>query len=194
MIRVRPWVLAIVSVIVVAVIGIWGWSMAPDRAFRWAFVVFFLPVLWGAVELLQGGCGRRREIMDWHRLVIAGVGLLMAFKVGGQLAILTGWMDAGWGPIIRRAAGVLFGLFLAIWGNYLPKLISPWRPEEEWFDWQRVHRFVGWVATLCGIALMVVWLALPLESAKPAALVIVVAYMVLGVGRKFLSAATYSRR
>ena len=132
--------------------------------------------------------------MNWHRSVVAAVGLMMAVRIGSQLAIATDLLDAEWGPIARRISGVLLGFFLAIWGNYLPKIISPWRAEEEWFDWQRVHRFVGWIASLSGIALVVVWMAFPLEVANFATFCITATFFVLGVGRKFMSVATYSRR
>lgn len=190
----RPMILALLSVLLVAALGAWGWAVSPERPLRWAFVVFFLPLLWGLMELLQGGSGRREEIMNWHRSVIAALGLIMALKVGFQLAIAWGLLDAQWGPVARRLSGILWGLFLAIWGNYLPKLVSPWRREEEWFDWQRVHRFAGWTAVLCGIALVAVWLALPLQAAKLATIGITATFCALGIGRKFLSVAEYSRR
>jgi hypothetical protein len=190
----KQMVLATLSVLVVVALGVWGWSVDPDRPLRWAFIVFFLPTFWGMIELLQGGSGRREEIMNWHRSVVAAIGLMMALKVGSQLAVATHLLDAQWGPVARRATGVLFGFFLTVWGNYLPKIISPWRPDEEWFDWQSVHRFVGWLATLSGIALMLVWLTLPPQSAKLATLGISITFSVLGVGRKFMSVADYARR
>lgn len=190
----KPLILAMLSVLVVTCLGAWGWAVEPERASRWAFIVFVLPAFWGVLELFQRGTGRRKEIMNWHRSVVAAVGLMIAVKIGSQLAIATGLLDAEWGPIARRISGVLFGFLLAIWGNYLPKIISPWRAEEEWFDWQRVHRFAGWTATLSGIALVVVWLAFPLEVARLAAVAITATFFVLGVGRKFISVAAYSRR
>lgn len=190
----KPLLLAMLSVLVVASLGLWGLSVDPEHYRRWTFIVIFLPVFWGAIELLQGGRGRREEIMNWHRSVVAAVGFLMAVKAGSQLAIANGLLDAASAPAARRFSGVLFGLFLTIWGNYLPKIISPWRAEEEWFDWQRVHRFVGWLASLSGIALVIVWLAFPVEAAKPVALGITAIFCVLGAGRKFISIAAYSRR
>jgi hypothetical protein len=75
-----------------------------------------------------------------------------------------------------------------------PKILSPWRLEEEWFDWQRVHRFAGWLAATSGVALVLVWLALPLPVARPATVRILAAFLVLAVGRKWLSVADYARR
>ena len=190
----KPLALAGLSVLIVTSLGIWGWSVDPEHPSRWAFIVFFLPAFWGFVELCQGGMRRNRGIMKWHRLVVAGVGLMMAVKVGFQLAIATDILDGGWAPIVRRSSGVLMGSLLAIWGNYLPKAPSPWSEEEEWFDWQRVHRFAGWVASLSGIALVVVWLVLPVATAKIVTIGITATFVVLGVGRKFISVAAYSRR
>ena len=81
-----------------------------------------------------------------------------------------------------------------IWGNYLPKFLSPWNLDDEPFDWQRVHRYAGWIAALSGGALMVVWLAFPLELARTTSTVLIIAFVVLGVGRKLISVAAYSRR
>ena len=188
-----PLALAGLSVVVVASLGIWGWSVDPGHASRWAFIIFFLPAFWGFVELAQGGAKRER-IMKWHRYVVAGAGLMLAVRLGPQLAIATDLLDASWAPIARRTWGVGFGCLLAIWGNHLPKILSPWSAEEEWFDWQRVHRFAGWLASLSGIALVVVWLALPIAGAKLATVGITVTLTVLCAGRKFLSVAAYSRR
>ena len=80
----------------------------------------------------------------------------------------------------------------AIWGNYLPKQLSPWSLEDEPFDWQRVHRFCGWVASLSGIALVMVWLVLPLDGAKRATAGILLAFVVLCLARKLISLATHS--
>jgi hypothetical protein len=49
--------------------------------------------------------------------------------------------------VAQRSLYVVAGGLMAVWGNYLPKLMSPWPPEEEAFDWHRVHRFVGWVCS-----------------------------------------------
>ena len=186
-------VLAGLSVLTVTLVGVWGWSVAPERSAHWAFLVLFLPAFWGLVEFLQGG-QRKERIMNFHRSVVAGLGLMMALKAGLQLAIATDLLDASWGPIARRITGVVFGCFLAIWGNYLPKLLSPWSTQEEWFDWQRVHRFAGWTAALSGIALVLVWLAMPLQVARIATVGTTLAFVGLSVGRKFLSVAEYSGR
>ncbi len=189
----KPLTLAWLSTVTVLALGVWGWSIAPEQASRWAFIVFLLPALWGFVEFFQGGT-RRERIMSFHRCVVAGTGLLLAVKVVPELAIASSFLDADWAPIARQLWGVTFGSLFAIWGNYVPKILSPWSVEEEWFDWQRVHRFVGWLATLSGLAIAAVWLFFSPEFAGPATAVLSVTFGVLAVGRKFISVAEYSRR
>lgn len=111
-----------------------------------------------------------------------------------QLAISADLLDAGWEPISQRIKGVIFGTGMVIWGNYLPKGLSPWRVEDEPFNWQRVHRFTGWVASLGGIAVVIVWLVFPLENARLASVGLVGTCVALVLGRKLLSLAAYSRR
>ena len=56
---------------------------------------------------------------------------------------------------------ILIGLILAIVGNYMPKckqnytigIKIPWTLNSE-ENWNRTHRFAGWLWTFCGIALM----------------------------------------
>ena len=69
---------------IVAGLGLWGWSIDPEHPSRWAFMVFFLPAFWGFVEFFQGGRKRERWILNWHRIVVAGVGLVLG---GGPAGI-----------------------------------------------------------------------------------------------------------
>lgn len=190
---VRAKVAAGAAVLIVAAVSLWGWSVLPERAGRWLLTAAALPIFWAFLEFAQGGT-KHQPIMNWHRWVIASVGLALAVQYGFGLAIASGMLDADWQPFARRASGILKGVLLALWGNYLPKLLSPWSAEEEWFDWQRVHRFAGWIATLSGIGLVLVWMTLPLALARPATVGILIAFAVMGVGRKFISVAEYSRR
>jgi hypothetical protein len=194
----RPLAFTWASMLLVAVIGVWGWSIQPELAGRFALRIFLLPIVWGLIELAFSSADvtRRpvREIQRWHRSVFAWVSLIVAVGLGAQVAISAGVLDAEWAPIARRIRGVLFGVGLAIWGNYLPKVISPWSPVEEPFDWQRVHRFTGWLSLLSGVAVALVWLTLPMDTARAIATALTATFVVTGVGRKMLSVSSYSRR
>ena len=108
-------------------------------------------------------------------------------NLGFHISISTDLLDADWAPIGQSLQGVFLGVGLAIWGNLLPTLASPWSWEKQPFAWQQVHRFVGWVATLSGIALVVVWLVLPVQEARDASAGILGACFILALARKLVS-------
>ena len=89
---------------------------------------------------------------------------------------------------------MLAGVLFTFWGNHLPKLMSPWPLGGEPFDWQTVHRFVGRVAVVAGIGLILVWSTLPMRDADRATTFITVTACALALGYKLRSALRYSNR
>jgi hypothetical protein len=176
-------------------LGLWGWSLQPDRPGRWLFIASFAPALWAIAELAQGGDRgpAKRAILNWHRWLVAWLGLAGLCTVGLRLALVAGLMDPEWGPTLRRGWWLGFGMSMVACGNFLPKLVSPWRLEDEPFDWQRVHRFVGWAVCLGGIAVVLVWLFLRPEAAKTSSTAIVSLVGALSLGRKLISLASPPR-
>jgi hypothetical protein len=185
----KPLTLAWLAVPMVVGLGIWGWSVEPDRPGRWMLVACVPLALWAFAELMQGGdrTREREAILDWHRSCVAWIGLTLLLSIGPRLAIAVGLLDASWWPVIHRLWWLGLGASMAIWGNLLPTLLSPWEVQDEPFDWQGVHRFVGWVATLGGIAVVLAWLALTPEAARPASRAILGTVMVLALGKKLTS-------
>ena len=188
-----PQAWAILAVLLVAALSIWGWWLMPARWPLWAMVAVFLPALWGCVELMQSGTlpVQREQVMRWHRIVFAVAGLILALKLAPALAIASGQLDAAWGPPAQRIRWIAVGAAWAIWGNYLPKLLSPWPTEIEPFAWQRVHRFVGWVCSLVGVGIIVSWLTLPIGLAERVSEGLMLAGVLLAIARKLYSLATH---
>ncbi len=190
-------ILTMLSVGVVAGLSVWGLSLEPERSARWVRRALVLPILWGFSEFLQfrGESRRRGEaIMNWHRRVIASVGLLMTVDLSFELAISADLLAASWEPIAQRVTAVIFGVLMVLWGNYLPKQLSPWSVGDEPFDWQRVHRFAGWVVSLGGIGMVIAWLVLPIAGARLATAGIIGTSVVLVLGRKLASVLARVRR
>jgi hypothetical protein len=183
------------AVLLVAALCLWGWWLMPARWPLWMGVAAGLPTVWGYVELMQSGTlpAEREQIMRWHRTVFAVVGLILALKLAPALAIVSGQLDATWGPITQRFRWIAVGAALALWGNYLPKLLSPWPAEGEPFAWTRVHRFVGWVFSMVGAGIIVAWLTLPGERAGRAGGGRILAAGLLALARKLHSVATHHR-
>lgn len=198
MIRQGKWLLlALLSVSVVTLLGFWGYLLDPEHPGVWLWRVLFLWLFFFFIEVNMGGREPSRErlaILNFHRSLIFGLGLVLALGLGLKLAFFSGVLDTDWVPLARRVRGVSWGCGLAIWGNYIPKLLSPWSRDEEPFDWQRVHRFVGWAAMLGGVARILLWLALPVPDARAASLSILIVFCVLILGRKLISVVEHSRR
>ena len=181
------------AVLLVVTLSVWGWWLMPARWPRWVALAAFLPVIWGYVELMQSGTlpAEREQIMRWHRTVFAVAGLIVALKLAPALAIASGHLDAAWEPLTRRIRWIAVGAAWTIWGNYLPKLLSPWPTEDEPFAWQRVHRFAGWVFSMVGVGIVVAWLTLPVERAASLSEGLILAGVLLAIARKLYSVATH---
>ena len=51
--RPTPVTLAMTSVLIVACLGVLGWSLEPENAGQWARRIIMLPALWGFLEFAQ---------------------------------------------------------------------------------------------------------------------------------------------
>jgi uncharacterized membrane protein len=152
--------------------------------------------LWAYVEWVSRSAtpeARRAALIRWHRVVFTVVITFALTRLAIRAAFNADIVGDHWIPAARSGVGVASGLLLAAWGNYLPKLLSPWNQEDEPFDWQRVHRFAGWLATIGGLAVAVIWLALPVERAAAVSRVVLLTVFVLAIGRKLLSIASTAR-
>jgi hypothetical protein len=78
----------------------------------------------------------------------------------------------------RRSTGVLLGAFLAMLGNVMPKTLPPLSSICDGARQQAFQRLVGWTWVLCGLGYALVWLALSIDAAETAAVVLVIAAMV----------------
>lgn len=145
---------------------------------------------WAVVELKYKGA-RERAILDFQRWVIVGIAMWLALRSGLRIAFDLGILGSDWIPLAKRLNGVVTGLNLALWGNFLPKLVSPWDAEEQPFDWAGVHRFVGWGAMLAGVLIVIAWALAPLDLAKSLTLSLFAGFAIATLVRKFYSLATY---
>ena len=94
----KPVTFAWISVSLLVSLGILGWFLFPEDAGGWAFAIFFLPGLWGFLELAQAADSRSRKtpIVQWHRVVTGCTALFMAAGLATKLALATGALDASW--------------------------------------------------------------------------------------------------
>lgn len=125
--------------------------------------------------------------------MIVWLGLLGLLGNAARLAFVTGLLDAAGAEGADRLRGVLAGAGILAFGNYLPKLLSPWLASEEPFDWQGVHRFVGRLFVLGGVATIGFWIALPIPSARTATVATMLTVALLAIVRKVASIVSHAR-
>ena len=81
----------------------------------------------------------------------------------------------------KRISGVVFGLLVILFGNILPKLVSPLGSDAEAAGRSRAaDRIAGLVLVLTGLAVVAIWLAVPADSAM-------LASAMAGLGGLFIS-------
>jgi hypothetical protein len=191
-----PVAVPLAAVLLSAGVALLGWIQVPERAAQWAFAAFFVPGLWAFVEWRMKSAPFDAAVVDrmagWHRVILTWAAVLLAFGAATRVAWSVGWIDADTAANLVRLRGLYLGVGLLIWGNHLPKLVSPWDYGEEPFDWQGVHRFCGWVAATGGLVVSAAWLALPISEARPVTMIVTMAVTVLMLGCKLTSLATHA--
>lgn len=131
-----------------------GWSSKT-------FAVFGMPLILLAFQwLCVLGTGADPKKGN-HPQKIVHLVLWIIPVLGAVLSVLM--YGAALGKEVRMEVimPVLVGLVLTIVGNYLPKckqnytigIKIPWTLNSE-ENWNRTHRFAGWLWTLCGIVIM----------------------------------------
>jgi hypothetical protein len=76
--------------------------------------------------------------------------------------------------VARRSTGVLIGVFLVMIGNDMPKHLPPLSSGLGGARQQAFHRLGGWTWVLCGLTSAISWLALPIDVAEKASVVLMV--------------------
>ena len=131
-----------------------GWSSKP-------FAVFGLPLILVAAQWLcvlatttdpkrQNHSEKIYHLVFWIMPVLSIV-----------LHAVTYLTVLGVGVRIEMVMPIFMGLLFVIIGNYLPKckqsytigIKIPWTLNNE-ENWNKTHRFAGWMWTFCGVAIM----------------------------------------
>ena len=145
-----------------------GWSSKP-------FAVFCLPLIMLAAQWLcmLGTAADPKKNNHPEKVLHLVLWIIPVLSV--VLDAVTYAVAMGKEVRMEVVMPVLIGLLLAIVGNYLPKckqnytigIKIPWTLNNE-ENWNKTHRFAGFLWTLCGIAMMLTgffggfWVFLPI--------------------------------
>ena len=138
-----------------------GWYTQPHRVIFWTIAMLLIACLATILFFIS------RSSTDDANALRAGVvfaGLILVIPLGLKLATTLGAHDHT--DISKRAMMAIIGAFLMFTGNALPKTLTPLSVLRcDAARAQAFQRFAGWTWVLTGLALAVVWLALPLHLA-----------------------------
>lgn len=145
-----------------------GWSSKP-------FAVFGLPLILLAAQWLcvLVTCADPKKNNHPTKVVHLVLWFMPALSV--LMHTVTYMSAMGMEVRMERVMPVFMGLLFAIIGNYLPKckqnytigIKIPWTLDNE-ENWNKTHRFAGWMWTFCGVAIMLTgflgsfWIFLPI--------------------------------
>ena len=145
-----------------------GWSSK-------AFAVFGLPWILLAAQwlCLLGTAADPKKKNHSDKIIHLVLWIIPVLSV--VLHTITYLTALGYGVRMEVVMPVLMGLIFTIIGNYMPKckqnytigIKIPWTLDNE-ENWNKTHRFAGWLWTFCGVAIMLTgflgsfWIFLPI--------------------------------
>ena len=131
-----------------------GWSSKP-------FAVFGLPLIMVAAQWLcmLGTAADPKKNNHSEKVLHLVLWIVPALSV--VLHAVTYATALGHSVPMEVAMPILIGLIFTIIGNYMPKckqnytigIKIPWTLDNE-ENWNRTHRFAGWLWTFCGIGII----------------------------------------
>ena len=139
----------------------WNASGEIDGWGSKAFAVFGMPALMLVFQWLcvLGTSADPKKANHPEKIVQLVLWIIPVLNV--VLSVLTYMAALGKAVRVEVVLPVIIGLVLTIVGNYLPKckqnytigIKIPWTLNSE-ENWNRTHRFAGWLWTICGLLIM----------------------------------------
>jgi len=163
-----------------------NWYAKPEAALAFTAVLAMFAVMFAALRVsrraLRDSTAKATAVPGLERIPTAVVfaALIMGIPLALTLARSYGVVDDI--DLGRRSTGVLIGAFLMMLGNVMPKNLPPLSSlRSDGARQQAFHRLAGWTWVLCGLASAIGWLALPIDSAETATIVMVVTAMAVTI-------------
>jgi hypothetical protein len=153
-----------------------NWYTNPENARAWTAVLVMFAVMIAALRLSR--LAVRRSTMEavtvrsLNQITTSVVfaALMIGIPLALTLARSYGLVDGD--DVARRSTGALIGLVLVMIGNGMPKNLPPLSSGCDGARQQAFHRLTGWTWVLCGLGSAIGWLALPIDFAQTAAIVL----------------------
>jgi hypothetical protein len=166
-----------------------NWNARPAAAWAWAAVIVISVVMVAVQRGSQRASSRSPgdaatvRNADSVTLAVAFGALMMIIPLAMTLAHAYGVVDdpdSG----MQRTIMILAGVYLAVTGNAMPKMLPPMSSMACDGDGARVQAFqrlAGWTWVLCGLGFATAWLALPIDAALPLSMALVATAMIVTI-------------
>jgi len=166
--------------LLVVLLGGANWMASPERAPRWLLGILVLPLLWFGATLWYVWLRRsrpacspdderatRRYFVSALTLAAVTIGIWQVTLFGLELWVRFGDHGADL-TFERRILGLASGAVFVVWGNALPKILTPLSilPLHLAERVTSARRFVGTTFVVLGLAMAMAFLMLPAASAK----------------------------
>ena len=163
-----------------------NWHAKPQAALAWTAALAMCVVMVAALRVsrraVSHSTAKATAVPGLNRIPTAVVfaTLMMGIPLALTLARSYGVVDDI--DLGRRSTGVLIGAILVMLGNVMPKNLPPLSSMRcDGARQQAFLRLAGWTWVLCGLGSAVAWLALSIDSAELATIVLMVAAMVVTI-------------
>jgi hypothetical protein len=163
-----------------------NWYARPEAALAWTAALVVLVIMVAVLHRSQLALGAptadsaSRRGVDWIPISVVFGALMMVFPLSTTLVFSLGGGDGR--DLGKRASMVLVGLFLAMQGNLMPRMLPPLSSMScDGSRMQTFQRRAGWTWVLAGLAFALAWLALSKDAAQPISVGAIGTAMVLTV-------------
>jgi hypothetical protein len=156
------------------ILGSTMWVLQPEKAIFWVIAMSFLPVAWLISELRARG---QAGTLGTLRYAITGASMMIALPLLAGLAKQTGALEFLSEDMQSRMDGLALGLFLLIYGNFMPKRAVPLdETEASPGTQQSLNLHTGLILMVMGLATILITGFAPADYYNPITLV------ALGIG------------
>ena len=116
--------------------------------------------------------------------IVLGIGLFSAVYWLPALGERLGIEDI---DLVRRLFGILLGVYLIVDGNRTPRMALVPPSHFAAVPAQRLLRAMGWISVAIGSVCVLVWFALPIDTAYYISAAVIFASLLLACGHMFIA-------
>ena len=164
-----------------------NWNARPAAAWAWAAVII-MSVVMIVVQRLWRLASKRSPNDTALGRTVDSIAVAVVFGASMMIIPLALTLARAYGIVddpdsgIRRTTMIMIGAYLAMTGNAMPRMLPPTSSMAcGGARVQAFQRLAGWTWVLCGLGFVMAGLVLPLDTAGPLSMALVVTAMTVTI-------------